>query len=189
MPVTAGLDGVAAALDVADTNLRPYDSEAERWIGDCLLMAIDCLGDGGEVVLQDDVLLSLALTLPKKDKDEDEEKDPQEQTEEEKNKPEGRYFVRRKDDGSGAIYEAAIPWSLFEKNGAAMTPGGGPAPGLEFGFNVVLTDDDGEHDPLQPDGRGALKTLEITPSVLLHAEKSRLWQGFIPGRFARITLR
>jgi outer membrane protein assembly factor BamB len=177
------------ALDVADTNLRPYDSEAERWIGDCLLMAIDCLGDGGEVVLQDDVLLSLALTLPKKDKDEDEEKDPQEQTEEEKNKPEGRYFVRRKDDGSGAIYEAAIPWSLFEKNGAAMTPGGGPAPGLEFGFNVVLTDDDGEHDPLQPDGRGALKTLEITPSVLLHAEKSRLWQGFIPGRFARITLR
>ena len=172
---------------MSERHLRPYDSEAERWVGDCLLIAIDCLGNGGEVVLADDVLLSLALTLPKK-KDEDEE----EEQKRDENKPDGSYFVRRKDDGSGANYEAAIPWSLFAKNGAPINPAGGPPKGFSFGFNVVLTDDDGERfgagDAESTGPRGALKTLELTPGVMLHEEKSRLWQGYIPRRFARITL-
>src|SRR5262249_26331191 len=54
------------ALDVLDADLRPYDSEADRWIGDCLLIAIDCKNDGGFCFMRDDMLLSLALTLPKK---------------------------------------------------------------------------------------------------------------------------
>ncbi len=175
------------ALDVSDTNLRPYDSEAERWVGDCLLIAIDTQGNGGDVVLGDDVLLSLALTLPKKKDGEDEEE--QQDGEQDENKPDGTYFVRRKDDGSGAVYEAAIPWALFAKNGVAIDPATGPAPGLSFGFNVVLTDDDGDRSDAQGGARGAVKTLQLTPSVLLHEEKSRLWQGYIPGRFARITIR
>jgi outer membrane protein assembly factor BamB/TolA-binding protein len=177
------------ALDVSDTNLRPYDSEDERWIGDCLLIAIDTLGNGGDVVLGDDVLLSLALTLPKKKDNEEEEEEEEEQAADEDQKPEGTYFVRRKDDGSGAIYEAAIPWAIFAKHGVDLDPQAGPPTGFSFGFNIVLTDDDGDRADTEGGVRGAVKTLQITPSVLLHEEKSRLWQGYIPGRFAKITVR
>ena len=37
--------------------------------------------------------------------------------------------------------------------------------------------------------RGATKYLAITPGILLHKRKDRLWQGFIPEHFPRITLR
>ncbi|MGE0712553.1 MAG: PQQ-binding-like beta-propeller repeat protein [Planctomycetota bacterium] len=182
------------ALDVEDLNLRPYDSEAERWIGDCLLIAIDCKSDGGDGARGDDVLLSLALTLPKK-KDEKSD-DEQQQEEEQKKKPEGRYFVHRKEDKSGAVYEVAIPWSLLAKNGADLNPLTGPGKGLTFGLNVILTDDDGDRaavtdpdDTAQDKGaRGALKALELTPGVLLHHDKSRLWKGFIPKRFAKVRI-
>jgi hypothetical protein len=192
-------------LDVMDSDLRPYDSEAPKWIGDCLLIAIDTKNDGGFWFAPDDVLLSLALTLPKKKKDED--KDKKDGDAEEKNKPEGKYFVKRKDDGSGAVYEAEIPWSLFVQNGAVGVDAvKGPPPGFTFGFNVILTDDDGDRigpqdippgvDPKTlPEGkregdfRGALKTLQLTPSVLLHEKKERLWQGYIPEYFAKITLK
>ena len=109
---------------------------------------------------------------------------------------------RRRLTGSGAVYEVQIPWGLFKTNGA-VNPG---TPGFTFGFNFILTDDDGDRigpqdlpagvDPKTlPEGkregdfRGALKTLQLTPSVLLHERKDRLWQGFIPEYFAKITLR
>lgn len=196
------------ALDVMDADLRPYDSESDRWIGDCLLIAIDCKNDGGFRFMRDDMLLSLALTLPKKKKDE-KEKDKKEGEDEDQNKPEGKYFVKRKDDGSGAIYEAQIPWALFVKNG--VTNGidprtGAVQPGFTFGFNVVLIDDDGDRytkadlppgakgdgtdgNPKEGDFRGALKTLQLTPSVLLHERKDRLWQGYVPEYFAKITVK
>ena len=47
---------------------------------------------------------------------------------------------------------------------------------------------DGKDPSGQEGPRGALKTLEITPSVLLHYEKSRLWRGYIPERFPKVTL-
>jgi outer membrane protein assembly factor BamB len=193
------------ALDVLDADLRPYDSESDRWLGDCLLIAIDCKNDGGFRFMRDDMLLSLALTLPKKKKDEKEQKGD----EEDANKPEGKYFVKRKDDGSGAVYEAEIPWALFVKNG--VTNGIDPVTnaaqaGFTFGFNIVLIDDDGDRyaredlppgakgdgsdgNPKEGDFRGALKTLQLTPSVLLHERKDRLWQGYIPEYFAKITLK
>ena len=171
------------ALDVEDSVLRPYDSEAERWRGDCLLMAIDCLGDGGEVVMSDDVLLSLALTLPRK------KKDDQQEGEEEDERPQGTYFVRRKEDGSGAVYEAAIPWALFKEHQVALDLDKGPEPGMVFGLDLVLTDDDGERGREgEPETRGARKSLQLTPGVLLHEDKSRLWQGYVPERFARLEL-
>ena len=103
------------ALDVRDSILRPYDSEAKEWKGDCLLIAIDALNNGGYWFKRDDTLLSLALTLPKKKKKKGEDEEP---------KPEGKYFVKRKEDGSGAIYEAQIPWAVFRKNGARIGPEG-----------------------------------------------------------------
>lgn len=191
------------ALDVLDTDLRPYDSESPKWIGDCLLMAIDTKNDGGYWFAPDDMLLSLALTLPKKKKDDDKDKDKKDQDEDEASKkPEGKYFVKRKEDGSGAVYEARIPWATFKQYG---TTGEGAA-GFTFGFNVILTDDDGDRfgpqdlppgvDPKNlPEGhregdfRGSLKSLQLTPSVLLHEKKERLWQGYIPEYFAKITLK
>ena len=174
-------------LDVADLHMRPYDSEAENWVGDCLLIAIDPRNDGGETAHADDLLLTLALTLPKKKKEgEDEEEQKKQQEEEERNRPEGRYFVHRKEDKSGAVYEVAIPWTMLSEKGA-MIPPGGPPKGLQFGMNVVLTDDDGERGG--KDGpRGAVKALELSPGLLLHTEKSRLWRGYIPKRFAKIRL-
>ncbi|MCA8921030.1 MAG: PQQ-binding-like beta-propeller repeat protein, partial [Planctomycetes bacterium] len=173
------------ALDVSDAVLRPYDTESEEWIGDALLIAIDCKGDGGEFVQNDDMLLSLALTLPKKKKNDDEEAEE----EEEDNSPAGQYFVRRKEDNSGVVYECAIPWASFRENGVSETdldPTTGPRRGFRFGFNVIVTDDDGERGAAGP--RGALKTLQLTPGVLLHRDKSRLWQGYVPRRFARLLV-
>jgi outer membrane protein assembly factor BamB len=174
------------ALDVRDTTLRPFDTDAERWIGDALLIGIDCLGNGGEIVLGDDVLLSLALTVPKRNQEEDE--DDEEDADEADDSPQGSYFVRRKEDGSGVVYEAAIPWALFVEHQAVL-PQGHPERGFGFGFNLVLTDDDGERAGGSGGPRGALKTLQVTPSILLHADKSRLWQGYVPGRFAKVELR
>ncbi len=192
------------AIDVMDGDLRPFDSESQKWIGDCLLIAIDTKNDGGYWFAPDDLLLSLALTLPKKKKDDDKDKDKQNQDGEDEGnkKPEGKFFVKRKDDGSGAVYEARIPWATFKANN---TNGEG-ATGFTFGFNIILTDDDGDRfgpqdlppgvDPKTlPEGhregdfRGALKSLQLTPSVLLHEKKERLWQGYIPEYFAKITLR
>ncbi|GIW71590.1 MAG: hypothetical protein KatS3mg102_1132 [Planctomycetota bacterium] len=161
------------ALDVDDDRLVPYDSEAEVWKGDCLLIAIDSRGDGGEYFQRDDNLLSLALTLPRRNRNPGEE--------EREDEPEGKYFVKRKDDGSGATYEVAIPWSMLAERGAQIDPLRGPSPGFAFGFDVVLIDDD--------DGRGSRKALSWTPAIALHREKHRLWQGFVPGRFARIVCR
>ncbi|MEZ6189583.1 MAG: sugar-binding protein, partial [Planctomycetota bacterium] len=175
------------ALDVSDAVLRPYDTESDAWIGDALLIAIDCKGDGGEFVHDDDMLLSLALTLPKKKKEGEEEEDAEE--EEEDDSPAGQYFVRRKEDNSGVIYECAIPWASFRENGVSETdldPQTGPRPGFRFGFDVIVTDDDGARGPDGP--LGALKTLQLAPGVLLHRDKSRLWQGYVPRRFTRLLI-
>jgi outer membrane protein assembly factor BamB/TolA-binding protein len=159
------------ALDVDDSSLIPYDSDAPTWKGDCLLIALDPLGNEGDFFQRDDNLVSLALTLPKKQK-------PDEQKEDE---PEGKYFVKRKDDGSGAIYEAAIPWKAFNDKGTNFDLVRGPKKGTTFGFNLVITDDD--------DNQGARKALSWTPSIALHRDKARLWNGFVPKRFAKIVLK
>lgn len=162
------------ALDVNDSRLVPYDSESDQWRGDCLLMALDPLGNGGDYFARDDNLLSLALTLPKRNKDpgEDEDKDDD---------PEGKYFVKRKDDGSGAVYEVAIPWASFAKQGADVDTAVGPKPGFRFGLNLLVTDDD--------DAQGARQVLSWTPAMTLHRVKSKMWQGFVPSRFVPVICR
>jgi outer membrane protein assembly factor BamB len=177
------------ALDVRDQDLRPFDSDAKRWIGDCLLIAIDCKNNGGLWYNRDDILLSLALTRPrKKDKNKKNPKSKKErEAEKKKGRPMGKYFVKRKEDHSGVIYECKIPWAMFEKYGVTIDPKNGPPKGFSFGFNFVLTDDDGGR---RGDGKnnGALKTLSWTPSLRLHADRSRIWQGYIPEYFGKITL-
>jgi outer membrane protein assembly factor BamB/tetratricopeptide (TPR) repeat protein len=176
------------ALDVRDQDLRPFDSEAKRWIGDCLLIAIDCKNNGGLWYNRDDILLSLALTRPrKKNKDKNCKSKKEKDAEKKKNRPMGKYFVKRKEDHSGVIYECKIPWAMFKKYGVVINEQTGPKKGFTFGFNFVLTDDDGGR---RRDGKteGARKALSWTPSLRLHVDRSRIWQGYIPEYFGKVTL-
>lgn len=161
-------------LKVHDRILRAYDSDHELWKGDCLLIALDFDNSGGYFYQSGDSILSLALQVPKK-------KNKQQQAEEKKNKPQGKYFVKRTADESATLYEVSLPWSMFKKGGAFLDAQKGPDPGFVFGLNLVVTDDDGG-------GNGALKSLNLTPGLLLHQKKSKLWYSFVPSYFAKIRL-
>jgi hypothetical protein len=159
---------------IYDTNLKAYDGENEKWIGDCLLIALDFDGNGGYTYRPGDTVLSLALQAPKK-------KNKQQQEEEKKTRPQGKYFVKRTADEQATIYEVALPWSMFKQGGAFLDTEKGPEPGFTFGINLVVTDDDGAD-------KTAGKSLNLTPGMLLHEEKSKLWYNFVPNYFARIRL-
>ncbi len=157
-------------LDVSDNILRPYDGEADSWIGDCLLIALDPQNNRGAWFRPDDNLLSLALTLPPKKKPD----------EEDEGKADGKFFVTRKDDNSGAIYEVRLAWQsgYFAEAGVAIGDEG-PRDGFSFGFNLALTDDDHNR---------ATKVLSLTPGLLLHTRKDNLWPGFVPKHFGTLRV-
>lgn len=164
-------------LDVNDTYLRPYvaDKSEKEWKGDCLLIAIDPKNDGGYWNRGDDILVTLALQAPRKDEEEDEE---------EEHEPKGKYFVKRKDDNSGVVYEAAIPWEMFRDQGVReLDPEKGPDPGFRFGFNPVLTDDDGLGQ--------ARKVLSWTPGIRVHRMKGHLYNPgeIVPEYYGKIFLK
>jgi outer membrane protein assembly factor BamB len=177
------------ALDVKDDFLHPYDKDAENWKGDCLIIGLDPLGDGGFRQNADDQLMTLALTIPKRkklsrDKDENDPEagaDGEEQEDEdERRKPAGLFSVKKKDDNSGAIYEVGLPWSSMIL--ATRRPGGPPSPGYAFGLSLLLTDDDS--------GQGATKTLSANPCHLLprNQKHSQMFRFIIPYYFPRVTL-
>ncbi|RME87254.1 MAG: hypothetical protein D6785_02270, partial [Planctomycetota bacterium] len=161
-------------IKVYDDVLRAYDNDHPKWIGDCLLMALDFDGSGGYGYRFGDTILTLAFQIPKK-------KNPKQKKEEEKRRPKGEYFAKRDGQERYTLYEVALPWSMFRKGGALVDPKKGPKEGFTFHFNLVVTDDDGE-------GQGALKTLNLAPGLLLHKEKRKLWNHFIPYYFAKIRL-
>lgn len=162
-------------VDVSDNIMRAHDRDADNWIGDLLLMAIDFRGDGGMSYRPDDELLSLGLVLPRKRQLSEEE-----QKREEERKPEGEYFVKRKEDNSGLVYEAALPWSMFKNHQANVDPDTGPHNGFTFGINIVVIDDDL--------GTGAWKTVSWSPGAKLHLRRRELWRGYIPEQFVKIRL-
>jgi tetratricopeptide (TPR) repeat protein len=161
-------------LTVKDSVLRPSERERrESWVGDLLLVAVDSLADGGYSAREDDFMISLGLTIPKQNLTEEERE------EEERSRPPGEYFVKRSEDGSGAIYEGAIPWETFREHGSAIDENKGPDSGFSFGVNFILTDDDS--------GVGSLKSLNLTPGVLLTKGKNP-WSICIPKFFAKVVL-
>jgi outer membrane protein assembly factor BamB/tetratricopeptide (TPR) repeat protein len=162
-------------IDVDDNIMRPHDRDSDKWVGDILLIAIDFRDDGGQSYRGDDELLSLALVLPRK-----REMTKEEEEDEEKRKPEGEYFVKRKDDNSGLVYEVAMPWSLFKAHGSNVDPEKGPSEGFAFGMDVIVVDDD--------IGSGATKALSWSSGVKLGAERMELWRGYVPDRFAKVRL-
>ena len=151
------------AIDVNDDIHRTYTSERETWAGDGLIISIDCDNDGGYgyTFTGRDLLLTLALTRKDERKDEQDEDDT----------PKGAYRVRRKDDNSGTVYECAIPWSYMK-----MPP---PKPGQRFGFNITVTDDDGDR---------ASKAVSWTPGMILDRERALMIRGFTPAWFGDLLL-
>jgi len=176
--------GFHLALDVSDDSIHPYDRELEYWNGDCLLLAFDFLGDGGNLPDGDDQLLTLALTVPRRPPPggagapggaagggAGAQPPPKEED------PPGEYQVQRKGDGSGVVYEVMLPWKSFRE---AREQEAIPHPGMTFRLNLVLTDDDG--------GQGATTYMSLSPGQLLREETRSVWNIFIPDRFPRITL-
>jgi hypothetical protein len=161
-------------LDVKDSILRPSEREQrDSWVGDLLLAAVDSLADGCYTAREDDFMISMGLTIPKRNLTD------QEQEEEERSKPAGEYFVKRKEDGSGAIYEGAVPWKTFQEHGCTIDETKGPDAGFSFAVNFILTDDDS--------GGGSRKSLNLTPGVLLTKGKNP-WSICIPKLFAKVVL-
>ncbi|MFP4057881.1 MAG: PQQ-binding-like beta-propeller repeat protein [Candidatus Brocadiia bacterium] len=148
------------AVDVRDDIQRTYTSQGTTWVGDGLIICIDCDNDGGYGYSFDgrDILLTLALTHKDEQQDEDDEE------------PSGEYRVRRKDDNSGTIYEVAIPWKYLDL---------APKPGLRFGFNISVIDDDGDH---------TAKALSWTPGMFLDRSRALMIRGFTPAYFGDVLL-
>lgn len=167
------------AMDVSDDILHPYDRDAENWRGDCLVIGIDPLGDGGYSQRGDDQLMTLALTLPRRgEKGRGEGEGEEEEGEGEEAKPEGLYSVKKKDDDSGAVYEFGIPWSSFSSEFAKAPP----PPGTVFGLSLLLLDDD--------TGQGVEKTLSLNPCHLLPRRQKSYGAArhLIPSFFPRVVL-
>ena len=149
------------AIDLSDDVHRTYTSYSDNWVGDGLIIAIDADNDGGFGYRfgSNDQLLTLALTRK------DERRDNQDE------EPSGEYRVRLKEDNSGAVYEVAIPWSFLGISN--------PMPGLRFGFNVTITDDDSDR---------AVKALSWTPGMILDRDKMLMIRGFTPAYFGDVLL-
>ncbi|MBM4032884.1 MAG: hypothetical protein FJ291_14000 [Planctomycetes bacterium] len=150
------------AVDVSDDVHRTYTGQTDTWIGDGLIISIDCDNDGGYGYrfTGKDLLLTLALT--RKDERRDDEGDDE---------PSGEYRVRLKDDNSGAVYEIALPWDYLGIED--------PRPGLRFGFNVTVTDDDGDR---------AVKAISWTPGMTLDRDRALMIRGFAPAYFGDVLL-
>ena len=180
-------EGFHLALDVSDDSVQAYDRDLEYWNGDCLLLAFDFLGDGGPRAKNDDMLLTLALTVPNRqppgpppgggDEPEDGQAPEAPEDDEEEDQPDGQYSVLRKGDGSGVIYEVTLPWETVRE---AREQEAVPHPGMIFRLNLVLTDDD--------TGRGASTYMSLSTGQMLREETSSVWNLFIPERFPRLIL-
>ena len=150
------------AVDVSDDIHRTYTSQNETWVGDGLVISVDSENDGGYGYrfTSKDLLLTLALTRKDERRDEDEGEEPS-----------GEYRVRLKDDNSGCVYEVAVPWDYLG------IPD--PKPGLRFGFNITVVDDDADR---------AVKAISWTPGMTIDRDRSLMIRGFTPAYFGDVLL-
>ena len=150
------------AVDVCDDVHRTYTSQDETWIGDGLIISVDSENDGGfgYRFTSKDLLLTLALTRKDERRDDEDGEEPN-----------GEFRVRLKDDNSGAVYEVAVPWEYLGIRN--------PRPGLRFGFNVTITDDDDDH---------TRKAISWTPGMTLDRDHMLMIRGFNPAYFGDVLL-
>lgn len=82
----------------------------------------------------------------------------------------GEYHVKVKPDGTGLVYEMALPLAYFK-----MTP----KPGSALKLNIAIVDDD---------GKGAHKAATWTPGLWIHSKKHAIGENFASIMFGTITL-
>lgn len=177
--------GLHIAVEVSDDQVTVHNRDALNWTGDCLLMVLDTLGDGGQTPRSDDQVLTLAFVPPRQQEDPEEEEDiPGESAEElpfpedEPEEPEGQHVVAHRGDQEGVTYEMMIPWSsILAQRDEQMTE---PWPGMKMRLGIAVTDDD--------TGTGATKYLGLTPGMVLHKVMERLWEGCCPDLLLPIRL-
>ncbi len=169
-------EGLHIAVDIDDDIVTAHQRDSKRWIGDCLVLVLDCLGDGGVRPRSDDLVMTLAFMPPRQNKpapagddpDGGGEVPPFEEDEDED--PEGEHVVVRRPDGMGAVYEMTIPWSsIAEQRGEDAAV---PWAGLKMRLGIAVTDDD--------TGQGATKYIGLTPGMVLHRDLNRIWEGCSP---------
>ena len=161
MRIYAGWDdeNFYLAVDVTDRTHRVMDKDVEKWVGDLLIIGVDCLNDGGFGYGFGDFILTQGLMdKPKDDKDKEDA-------------PEGNFSVKLKPDHSGIVYENSIPWKYFKLIE--------PRVGTRFGLGVTVTDDD---------GGGVAKSISWTPGMYLHADPSLLSRSFAPELMGDVEL-
>lgn len=149
------------AVDVVDDVPQSFSSDSPTWKGDGLMIAIDPDNDGGFGYDGRDYVFTQALmNKPPNDNNEDGE-------------PEGQYAVRHKPDGTGTVYESAIPWTYINRVD--------PRAGSSFGFNIFVTDDD--------TGRGSEKGMTWTSGFQLHRFRDFFSKGYVPQYFGKVHLK
>ena len=181
--------GLHIAIEVEDDHITVHDRDSHTWTGDCLLLILDTLGDGGQTPRNDDQVLTLAFVPPRQQEDpeaenpenpegESGEEMPFPEDEDDAEEPEGEHVVLRRADRMGVTYEMTIPWdSILTQRGETVSS---PWPGLKMRLGVAITDDD--------TGSGATKYLGLTPGMVLHKVMDRLWEGCCPDLLLPIRL-
>lgn len=150
-------------VEVVDESYNLFDRDSSDWLGDTFIIYIDPEEDGGYSVGTDDQFLMLAhMKRPRKD-------------DEEPPIPMQNCAVVRNDEEGITTYELAVPWDFINQNisGRYVTP----SPGVSFGLNVWILDDDGQ---------GAMHGGGIGPGLILHKNK---FNGlYYPRYFPRVVL-
>jgi len=146
-------------VDVRDDIHTVHDFDAEKWTGDCLLVAIDPEHDGGYRPQGLDTVFWLGLAAKQRAP----------------GLPDaigGEHSVKVKEDESGTIYEIALPWrDLWVSR---------PQPGTRLGLNVMVIDDD---------GRGTRKGVSWAPGLTQNRRRELMVDGLAPSLFGTVILK
>ncbi|MEE2856357.1 MAG: PQQ-binding-like beta-propeller repeat protein [Planctomycetota bacterium] len=178
-------EGLHIGIDVDDDIVTAHERDAKRWVGDCLILVLDTLGDGGVRTRKDDQILTLAFMPPRRNNPPPQEggeegggEAPPFDDDDDDDDPEGEHVVVRRPGGTGAVYELTIPWStIAEQRGETDSV---PWPGMRMRIGIAVTDDD--------TGNGATKYLGLTPGVVLHRDLDRIWEGCCPDLMLPVRL-
>ena len=125
--------GLHIAIEVEDDHITVHDRDSHTWTGDCLLLILDTLGDGGQTPRNDDQVLTLAFVPPRQQEDpeaenpenpegESGEEMPFPEDEDDAEEPEGEHVVLRRADRMGVTYEMTIPWIPSSLKGEKRFP-------------------------------------------------------------------
>jgi outer membrane protein assembly factor BamB len=166
------------ALDLTDD--RPmvrHDDTVQRWTGDVLFFALDRMGDGGFRQGRDD---DVNWVFWPKERPEDRPPPPRRKEDQAQNRA-----VKGKEGRDGMVVEMAFPWedkfNNFLRRYGLRAGLIRPRPGVGFGFNLLVLDDD---------GAGPTQYLALAPGLSLTKSRRRPFQeGFWPALWTRIELR